>query len=90
MPSPTPKISLIDSAWLMMRPSAGFSGSFGRDLLVKIGDLGKKGPLVLDKSGVGRWTGSGRCLLGRPGLDCRAILGVCGGHQSDLCMRESA
>ena len=33
--------------------------------------------------------GLGRCRLGPPGLDRRAILGVCGGHQSDLCMRES-
>ena len=33
--------------------------------------------------------GLGCCLLGRPALDCRASLGVCGGHQIDLCMREN-
>ena len=41
---PMPKISFIDSAWLITRPSNRFlsrhDGSFG----VKIGDLGKNIP----------------------------------------------
>ena len=34
---PTPKTSLIDSAWLMIRPSALFSGTFGADFRSRSG-----------------------------------------------------
>lgn len=45
--SPTPKTSLIDSAWLIMRPSGLFSRISPGVSLVKIGNLGKKIPSVL-------------------------------------------
>ena len=44
---PRPKTSLIDIAWLMIRPSIRFLGTAGVVFCVKIGNLGKKGPWIL-------------------------------------------
>ena len=76
-------------SWLMIRPSARFLGCPRQIIGSRSGIWAESIPWsgLWQASGIG--PGPGMLSLGPPGARLRSHLGVCGGHQSDLCLREN-